>query len=104
MICQFVPSDCRAAHLPAVAERIAVPAAPPTSGTTFDAAETTVWFWMVRIVTRLPGKLAATSKVSVIVPALFAVKEVSEATMVSVAAVPVRGVEPTINPGPYFEG
>ena len=38
MMIQLVPSDCRTAHLPAVAAKIPVLAAPPASGTTFELA------------------------------------------------------------------
>src|SRR5258706_4842476 len=91
MICQLEPSDFRSAHLPAVAARIAVPAAPPTRGTTLEASDTTVCAWIVRIVSSRPGTAAADSRVSVIVPARFAMNALSADVIVSVMFRPVLG-------------
>jgi hypothetical protein len=81
MMFQLVPSDCIVAHLPAEFARIAVPAAPPASGTTFDATLTTVWACTVLTVTDLPGKLDALGSVSVHDPAAsFIIKVISVGT------------------------
>lgn len=49
MMTQFVPFDCNAAHLPAVAARIAVPAVADVIGKTLLDAETTALAAMVLI-------------------------------------------------------
>jgi hypothetical protein len=53
MMIQFVPSETSVAQAPSVAGRIAVPAAPPVKGTTFDALELTDRFSVVFIIISL---------------------------------------------------
>jgi hypothetical protein len=62
---QLVPSLTTFAYLPAVAESMAVVAAPPIAGTTFAEAETTVNAVVVLIINSLPAKVEGVGRVSV---------------------------------------
>src|SRR6185369_14151076 len=78
MMIQLVPSLTSFANFPAVAARIAVPGVAESDGHTFEVAETTVCAWIVLMTYTLPtlAPLAA-GNVSVMVPALLAMRYVS---------------------------
>ena len=69
-------------HFPAVAERMAVPAAPPANGTTLLAADTTVLAVIVLTEISRPGNEDAAGRVRVTVPAKLAIRWVSVAATV----------------------
>jgi hypothetical protein len=69
MMTQFVPSLTSSAYLPAVAVKIAVPAAPPASGTTLLDAESTVCACVVFNSSDLPVFAEADGSVTTIEPA-----------------------------------
>jgi hypothetical protein len=63
---QLVPSQTSNAHAPSVAGRIAVPAEPPSRGTTLDDADITVNAWIVEITRMRPALEAAAGSVIVL--------------------------------------
>src|SRR6185369_4295711 len=91
MICQLVPSLRSSAHFPAVAARIAVPAAPPASGMTLEVADTTVCAAMVLSFRMRPGLSDADGRVSVHVPDALKIIAASMAVAESVVPVTVLG-------------
>ena len=73
---QFVPSLTIVAHLPAVADNIAVPAEPPANGTILLDADITVLLVIVFIKNSVPVEEDALGNVKVQVPALFIITQV----------------------------
>ena len=69
MMTQFVPSQIKCAHEPEVKSRIAVPAAPPARGTTFELAEFTKLDEVCFIHNTLPADDAGVGRVKVKFPA-----------------------------------